>query len=48
MAASSVGGDKPTSQERANVLRLGLAELIGTFLLVWVGTAVATAATLGK
>jgi len=48
MAASSVGGDKPTPQERVNVLRLGLAELIGTFLLVLVGTAVATAATLGK
>lgn len=34
--------------DRENMLRAGAAELIGTFLLVLVGTAVATAATLGQ
>lgn len=47
MAASSLAG-APAPQDRHNAWRLGLAELIGTFLLVLVGTAVATAATLGK
>ena len=32
----------------ANMMRAGAAELVGTFLLVLVGTAVATAATLGR
>ena len=35
-------------ERTGNPIRLGLAELTGTFLLVVVGTAVATAATLGK
>jgi len=48
MAAASVGSSESPPRERVNVLRLGLAELIGTFLLVLVGTAVATAAILGK
>ncbi|MFP5281981.1 MAG: MIP/aquaporin family protein [Actinomycetes bacterium] len=48
MAASSIGRNTSAAPERANLIRLGLAELIGTFLLVLVGTAVATAATLGK
>lgn len=48
MASSQVGGGKTTAQDKTNVARLALAELIGTFLLVLVGTAVATAATLGK
>jgi len=47
-ASSQAGGGKTAAQERVNVARLGLAELIGTFLLVLVGTAVATAATLGQ
>lgn len=32
----------------ANMIRAATAELVGTFLLVLVGTAVATAATLGR
>lgn len=41
--ARPAGAHSPT-----NMVRAGLAELIGTFLLVLVGTAVATAAVLGR
>lgn len=36
------------ADDGANIIRTGLAELVGTFLLVLVGTAVATAAVLGR
>lgn len=48
MSSSLPGSGRTAATERANVFRLGLAELTGTFLLVLVGTAVATAAILGK
>jgi len=48
MSSSPSATAQPAGADRANVVRLGLAELTGTFLLVLVGTAVATAATLGK
>lgn len=48
MSSSPAATAQPAVADRANVVRLGLAEMTGTFLLVLVGTAVATAATLGK
>lgn len=48
MSSSPSASAQPAVADRANVVRLGLAEMTGTFLLVLVGTAVATAATLGK
>lgn len=51
MSSSKISNDEaPTSPAaaRSNALRLGLAELVGTFLLVLVGTSVATAAILGR
>ena len=45
---SSRHADRPGSASASNLARVMLAEAIGTFLLVLVGTAVAIAATLGK
>lgn len=38
----------PTDRSDVNILHLGIAEAIGTFILVFVGAGVATAAVLGR
>lgn len=48
MSSTTPPDTPPDTGQRANLIRLGVAELTGTFLLVLVGTAAATAAILGK
>jgi len=48
MAGARDGHDTRGSTTGANTARVAIAEAVGTFLLVLVGTAVATAAVLGK
>jgi len=48
MAKAKDGHGADATQGGANILRAATAEAVGTFLLVLVGTAVATTATLGK